>query len=276
MNQATFFVLLSSLFFALGGLFFKIIPWGALAIGSARSILAAICIFLFLKTRKHKFTVNPTVIIASLSISATNILYSLSNKMTTAGNAIVLQFTMPVFVILIMLVCYRRKPTKTELVTCVLVLTGIICFFLDSLTAGNAAGNLIALLSGISYAFFFIFNSRKESEPFTAILLSYVLTALIGLPDLLRTDIAGSSPGILLAVAALGILQQGAGQICFALGIKKTSPVSASLISGIEPILNPLLVAVFYHELLTPLSLVGAVIVFLSISRYNFLVSKSK
>ena len=107
-------------------------------------------------------------------------------------------------------------------------------------------------------------------------MLSYVLTALIGLPDLLRTDIAGSSPGILLAVAALGILQQGAGQICFALGIKKTSPVSASLISGIEPILNPLLVAVFYHELLTPLSLVGAVIVFLSISRYNFLVSKSK
>ena len=77
-------------------------------------------------------------------------------------------------------------------------------------------------------------------------------------------------------MAALGILQQGAGQICFALGIKKTSPVSASLISGIEPILNPLLVAVFYHELLTPLSLVGAVIVFLSISRYNFLVSKSK
>ena len=196
MNQATFFVLLSSLFFALGGLFFKIIPWGALAIGSARSILAAICIFLFLKTRKHKFTVNPTVIIASLSISATNILYSLSNKMTTAGNAIVLQFTMPVFVILIMLVCYRRKPTKTELVTCVLVLTGIICFFLDSLTAGNAAGNLIALLSGISYSMTTVLGKRAKTLHdgrmnaalmviFTAVLFLFVKPVwTVEIPDL--------------------------------------------------------------------------------------------
>lgn len=276
MRKSTVFVFLSAVFFALGGLFFKIIPWEALAISSARSILAAGCILVFLLLRKHRFTVNRTVLIAALSISCTNTLYAAANKLTTAGNTIVLQFSMPAFVILIMLVVFHKKPTKLELATCGAVLLGIICFFVDSFTAGNTLGNLLALISGVTYACFFIFNSREDSEPFTAVMLSYGLTALIGLPALLRTDIAGSGTPTLLAVAALGFLQQGAGQICLALGIRGTSPVTAGLISGIEPVLNPLLVAIFYHEMLTPLSLLGAGIVLLSVMIYNYLESRKK
>lgn len=269
MTKSTFFVFLSSIFFALGGLFFKIIPWDALAIGAARSMIAAVCIFCFLLLRRHRFRVNRTVIAAAIAIAVTNTLYAASNKLTTAGNAIVLQFSMPAFVILIMLVWFRKRPTKLEISTCLLVFLGIICFFLDSFTAGNLFGNALALLSGMSYACFFVLNSRESSEPFTAILISYAIAALIGLPNLVQTDIAGSSTQTLLAVLALGALQQGAGQICFALGIKGTSPVTAGLISGIEPILNPVLVAVFYHEMLTPLSIIGAVIVLVSVTFYN-------
>lgn len=269
MTKSTFFVFLSSIFFALGGLFFKIIPWDALAIGAARSMIAAVCILCFLLVRRHQFRVNRTVLAAAVAIAVTNTLYAAANKLTTAGNAIVLQFSMPAFVILMMLVFFRKRPTRMELATCGLVFLGIICFFLDSFTAGNLFGNALALLSGMSYACFFIFNSRESAEPFTAILLSYAITALIGLPNLVRTDIAGSTMQTLLAVLALGALQQGAGQICFALGIKGTSPVTAGLISGIEPILNPVLVAVFYHEMLTPLSILGAAIVLISVTFYN-------
>lgn len=274
MKKATLFVFLSSVFFALGGLFFKLISWDALAISSARSILAGLMIFIFLLVRKHKFVVNRCVIITALAISITNTLYAMANKLTTAGNTIVLQFSMPVFVILIMLLFFHKKPTKLELITCLLVLAGIVCFFVDSLTAGNLLGNALALISGATYAVFFVFNSREESEPFTAIVISYALTAIIGLPSLLHTDVGASSAGTLLAVLALGLIQQGVAQICFALGIKHTSPVTAGLISGVEPILNPVLVAVFYHELLTPLSLVGAAVVLLSILAYNYLTSR--
>lgn len=276
MRKATLFVFLSSMFFALGGLFFKLIVWDALAISSARSILAGLMIFIFLLMKKHHFVVNRCVIITALAISVTNTLYAMANKLTTAGNTIVLQFSMPVFVILIMLLFFHKKPTRLEIVTCLLVLAGIVCFFVDSLTAGNLMGNLLALISGMTYAVFFVFNSREESEPFTAIVLSYALTALIGLPSLLHTDIGASSAGTLLAVLALGLIQQGVAQICFALGIKHVSPVTAGLISGVEPILNPVLVAVFYHELLTPLSLVGAAVVLLSILVYNYLTSKQE
>ena len=263
------YVLLSAVLFSTGGLFFKVIPWDALAISSARSMLAGTAIFVILLIKKHRFRVNRTVLITAAAITATNTLYALANKMTTAGNTIVLQFTMPVFVILIMLVFFRQRPTRLEIAVCAVTFLGIVLFFVDGLSAGNLAGNLLALLSGLCYAVFFVWNSREDSEPFTSILLSYLAAALIGLPSLLNTDVAASVPPTLLAVLALGLLQQALGHGLFAVGIKRTPPVNASLISGIEPILNPLLVAVFYHELLTPLSLFAAAIVLCAVLYYN-------
>lgn len=259
----------SAVLFSTGGLFFKIIPWDALAIGSARSILAGITILVLLLFRKHRFRINRTVLITAAAISITNTLYALANKLTTAGNTIVLQFTMPVFVIGIMLVFFHRKPTRLEIGTCIFTFLGITLFFIDSLSAGNMLGNLLALVSGLAYAVFFVWNSREDAEPFTSILISYAIAGLIGLPSLLRTDIAGASPGILLAVLGLGLLQQGTGHMLFAYGIRETPAVTASLISGIEPILNPILVAVFYHELLSPLSLFAAGLVLTAVIFYN-------
>ena len=276
MRKGTIFVFLSAVLFATGGLFFKKCGWNAMAISSARSIIAGTLILIIMLATKHKFKVNPSVIAAAISISVTNNLFALANKLTTAGNTIVLQFSMPVFVIVIMALLYKKKPTTLELVTCFAVLAGIICFFIDSLSAGNMLGNALALISGISYACFFIFNSREDSEPFTAVLLSYALTALIGLPWLLQTNIVATPVNELLCVAALGLVQQGAAQMSFAIGIKSTPPVAASLISGIEPVLNPVLVAVFYGEKLTWLSLVGAAIVLVSILIFNVLTAKKK
>ncbi|MBR5007129.1 MAG: DMT family transporter, partial [Clostridia bacterium] len=102
------------------------------------------------------------------------------------------------------------------------------------------------------------------------------LTALIGLPWLIQTDIAATPVNELLCVAALGFVQQGLAQMSFAVGIKQTPPVAASLISGIEPILNPVLVAVFYGEKLTWLSLVGAAIVLVSVLVFNVLTAGKK
>lgn len=269
-------VFLSSVFFAMGGLLFKIISWDALAISSARSILAGVAILIFLLIRKHHFVLNLDVVLAALSISATNTLYAMANKMTTAGNTIVLQFTMPVFVILIMALFFGKKPGKPECIVCLLVMAGIVCFFVDSLEAGNLMGNLLALASGITYACFFIFNSREDSEPFTAIVLSYAITAVIGLPTLLKTNIGATPTGEIIAVLALGLIQQGVAQICFATGIRDTGAVAAGLISGLEPILNPVLVAVFWHETLTPLSCIGAAVVVISVVVYDLRKNRKK
>lgn len=273
-NLSVVLVFLSAVFFATGGLFFKYINWAPLAINSARSILAGTMILIIMLAKKHKFVINWSVILAAAGICATNNLYALANKLTTAGNTIVLQFSMPVFVIIIMAVFFKKKPKKLDLIVCAAVFCGILLFFIDSLSSGGMLGNILALVSGITYACFFIFNSRDDSEPFTAILLAYAMSALIGLPWLIKTDFAATTGGNWLAVAALGLIQQGLAQTCFAAGIKQTSAVSASLISGIEPVLNPVLVAIFAKETLPPLAVCGAVLVLVSIVAYNVINAK--
>lgn len=275
-NYGSILVLLSAVFYSFGGLFFKLATWNSLAISSARSLIGFVIITVFLLIIKHKFVFNKWVLLAALVNTCTSILYSLANKMTTAGNTIVLQFTMPVYVIIITSLIKKKMPSKLEISTCLCVLLGIIVFFVDSLSAGNMLGNVLALVSGITYSLVFIFNGQKESDSLSAFQLSLLITGLVCLPELLKTDVVGSSKECILAVLGLGILQQGVGHILLSIGINKTSAVTASLLSGLEPILNPILVAVFYGELLTPLSLIGAVIVLIAIMSYNVIGSKTK
>ena len=269
-KKSTLLVALSAVLFATGGLFFKIIPWDALAINSARTMIAGTILFIYLKKKGKKLQINKSVILASLGLVVCNNLYSMANKLTTAGNTIILQFTMPVFVVLMMLIMYRQKPTKLELITCALVLAGIVLFFVDSLSAGHVLGDVLAIISGVGYAFFFVFSAADDADSLSSIILAHCCSVLIGLPSLFQTDFKGTPAGAFVALIALGVLQQACGQICFSEGIAKTPAVAASLISGIEPILNPTLVAIFWHEMLSPLALCGAALVLVSIMYYNY------
>lgn len=275
-RNSSLLVLLSAIFFATGGLFYKVASWNSLAICTFRSLLALVLIIGFLIVTKHKFVINKTVIFAAIGNASTSVLYSMANKMTTAGNTIVLQFTMPIYVIVLSSIINRTKPNKLEATTCFFVLLGIVLFFVDSLTAGNMLGNILALVSGVTYALFFIFNSKEDADPLSTLAISLFLSAMVGMSEFVKTDFVNTNTTTWLAVIGLGVIQQALGHGCLAIGIKGTSAVTASLLSGLEPVLNPILVAIFYKELLTPLSLIGAIIVLASIITYNVIDSKQK
>ena len=269
-RKPTLLVALSAILFSTGGLFYKIIPWNALAINSGRTLIAGIILLVYTRAKGKKLHFNKSVVLAAAGMVVCNNLYSMANKLTTAGNAIILQFTMPVFVVLIMLIMYKQKPTRLELITCALVFTGILIFFIDSLSTGHILGDIISVISGVGYAFFFVFSADKDGDSMSSLLLAHCCSVLIGLPALLKTDFKGTSLGAFAAFLGLALLQQALGQICFTEGISKTPAVAASLISGLEPILNPILVAVFWHEMLSPLALCGAALVLVSIIYYNY------
>lgn len=269
-KKSTLLVAMSAILFSTGGLFYKIIPWNGLAINSGRTFIAGIILLLYTRAKGKKLHFNRSVVLAAAGMVVCNNLYSIANKLTTAGNAIILQFTMPVFVVLIMLIMYRQKPTRLELMTCALVFTGILVFFIDSLSAGHLLGDIIAVVSGIGYAFFFVFSADKDGDSMSSLLLAHCCSVIIGLPALMQTDFKGTSAGAFAAFLGLALLQQALGQICFSEGISETPAVAASLISGLEPILNPILVAVFWHEVLSPLALCGAALVLVSIIYYNY------
>ena len=273
-SWSVFCVIAASVCFSTGGLFMKLIPWSALAINGARNLIGACVIGLYLLFTRHRLVMNRTVAIGAVSMIGVTSLFALANKMTTAANAIVLQFTAPVFVILLMAILYGSRPKRADILTCAAVLLGVVLFFIDGIRAGNLAGNVVAVLSGLCYAGVFMMNTGKGADAISSSFFGQLAAGLIFTPLCFReTDFSAPT---LLAVLALGAVQVGLAYILFSEGIRRTPPVTASLITGLEPILNPLWVALFYGENLTPLSVVGAVIVVGSIVAYNVGNAKKK
>ena len=268
------FVFLASVCFSTGGLFIKLIPWSALAINGARNLIGSAVIGIYLLLTHRKIVVNGRVLIGALSMIGVTTLFSLANKLTTAANAIVLQFTAPVFVILLMALIYGQKPGRVDIMTCCAVLLGVVLFFVDGIQAGNLAGNIAAIFSGVCYAGVFMMNTGKGADPISSCFIGQLAAGLIFTPLCFgETDF---SPPVMAALLALGVVQVGGAYILFSIGIQHTPPVTASLISGMEPILNPLLVAAFYGEAVSPLAIIGSVIVVCSITAYNIYLARRK
>ena len=266
-------VLLASMCFSTGGLFIKLIPWSALAINGARNLIGAAVIGVYLLLTRHKLVFNKTVFIGALSMIGVTTLFAISNKLTTAANAIVLQFTAPVFVILLMAVLYREKPRRADVITCAAVLLGVCLFFVDGIQAGNLPGNAVAILSGVCYAGVFMMNTGDQADAISSCFLGQLAAGVIFTPLCFgEQDFFAPT---LLSVLALGVIQVGGAYILFSLGIKRTPAITASLITGLEPILNPLWVALFYGETVSTLALAGAVIVVGSIVLYNVWIAKA-
>ena len=274
MRKSVLYVFLASVCFSTGGLFIKLIPWSPLAINCARNLIGAAVVGIFLLVTRHRIVFSRRVLTGALSTIGVTTLFTVANKLTTAANTIVLQFTAPVFVMLFMAVLYRQLPGKVDMLVCVLVMSGVVLFFIDGIQAGNLAGNIVAVLSGVCYAGVFMMNTGKDADALSSCFLGQ-LTAGVLLTPLCFRETAFSLP-VVASVAALGVIQVGCAYILFSIGIRNTPPVTASLITGLEPVLNPLLVAAFYGERVSGLSVAGCVVVVCSILAYNVWLAKQK
>jgi drug/metabolite transporter (DMT)-like permease len=216
---------------------------------------------------KRKFVWNKTVLFGAVCNTAMALTFVSATKMTTAANAIVLQFTEPIFVILLMWALYKKKPKKAAVVACAVVFAGILCFFLDSLSAGGMAGNLLAVFSGFTYALVMMMKGFPGADFESSLLASHVISLSIGLPSFLgETD---HSAKAWICIILLGVIQFGLSYIFLSRGLDRVSPVTASLTSTLEPILNPILVAIFCGETIGRTAVIGAVLVIGAAACYN-------
>ena len=260
-------VFAAAVLYSIGGLCMKVIPWSGLAINGGRTAIALVVIGAYLAAVRHPLRMNRWVLVGTLCIFLTNTLFAMANKMTTAANAIVLQFTAPIFVILFTLLFWRKRPRKLDVAACAVVFGGVLFFFVDSLEMGGGLGNAVALLSGVTYAGVFLMNDMPDSDAISSVFWGDVLSALVGLPFLARET--EFPPSALVSLLVLGVFQVALAYILLTIGLKTTPPVTASLVSGIEPVLNPILVAVFYHETMGRFALAGAAIVVVGVVGYN-------
>jgi drug/metabolite transporter (DMT)-like permease len=264
---------MSAVLFSLAGVLIKMISWSSLSINGIRNLFAFLVMAIYLKKIHHKIVINKIVILGSVCNLLMNLTFAMATKMTSAANAIVLQFTEPIFLILILWVIWKQKPDKKAVMACIFVFTGILCFFFDELSVSGLVGNILAIVSGILYALVFPIKKMKNADFESSIVLSQIVSFFLFMPWYFNeTDY---SPKNFIFVMILGLFQLGIAYVFLAKGLEQVSPVSASLTSTIEPILNPIWVAIFYGELLRPIAIVGAAIVILSATAYNVINAKN-
>lgn len=272
-NLGPLYIIIAAVFWSFGGLLGKLIPWSGLTIAALRGIIAAVTIGLY--RRSFSFKLNKPILLAGISLTITTILFMIANKMTSAANAIVLQYTSPVFIILLTLIIYKQKPKKRDMFAIFGVLVGISIFFLDQFKSGNYIGDLIALGSGLSFAAVFFANKLPNASPIDATYLGNLLSLFI-LPFIFfdQNFLMNQSSLTWLYITLMGVFQLGFGYIFFSLGIKHTAATTSSIIATLEPILNPIWVFLFIGEVPSLLALVGGVIVLITVSIYNVIVTK--
>ncbi len=266
-RKALVYLVLTAVLWSLGGLLIKMIDWNPAAIAGARSIFAAALMLLYY--RRLDFTWSFPQIGGAVAYAATVLLFVTATKMTTAANAIILQYTAPVFTAILGAVFLKEKTSRADWLTIVLVFCGMGLFFLDKLSVGNMVGNALGILSGLTFSIMLIFlRHQKEADPFQSLILGNLLTALICLPF-----IVGSTPGLTNwgVVLALGVFQLGVSYILYAEAVKHVRALDAILVPIIEPILNPVWVLVFLGEVPGHWALLGGIVVLGSvIGRYLY------
>ena len=273
-QKGTLLVFLASVCYSLGGICMKGIPWSGFAVNGGRTAIAVVVMGIYLRRTNQRLLFNRWIALGAAAVSCTNILFSVANKMTTAANAIVLQYTAPIFVILIAALFIHKQPSRLDLAACAVVFGGVLCFFVDSLSGGGLAGDMLALISGITYAVVFMLNDLPGGDALSSAFWGHVFSAAVGLPFVLQETDFSAVP--MVSMLVLGIFQVGAAFIFLGEGLKTTPPVTASLVSGIEPVLNPILVAVFYPgvDRFGLSAIVGAVIVVGGVVGYNVLLAR--
>ncbi len=257
--QAVGHLLMAALCWSLAGLLFKYVEWPALAVAGGRGIIAAGFLILFCGRKLH-FTWSPIQVGAALAYAACTILFTLANKMTTAANAILLQFTAPVWVALLGAWLLGEKTRRSDWITIAAVLAGLGLFLYEGLQLQNIAGQLVALASGVAFAVMTILlRKQKDTSPLESIILGNVLCFLIGIPALWTAPnlpVAGW-----IALALLGTVQLGLAYLLYSRALKHVTALEAVLIPIIEPILNPIWVMFVIGEKPSPLAIAGGTLV---------------
>ena len=257
-KNAILMLLFAGVLWSLGGLLIKSIPWHPLAISGLRGGIAAIVIYAFSKDRKIIITYEKLFAACFYTLVVT--LFVVANKLTTAGNAILLQYTAPVYVALFGYMFLGEKSTFIDWITIFILLGGLTLFFLDDLSFDGYLGNALAILSGMSFAALTIsLRKQKNHNPSDSILLGNILTLIIGLP-LIISETSFNLHSIIL-ILILGTIQLGVPYILYTTAIKHVTALDAIIFPVVEPILNPILVFFILGETLGPWAFLGGALV---------------
>lgn len=256
------YVLAAALLWSTGGLFIKATPLDAFQLSFGRSLLAAVTVAVL--TRREGFGVNGLTLVSSVLYAALLLLFVMANKLTTAANAIFLQYTAPVYVMVLEPLLFKERFRRADVFVVAACVAGMSLFFVGQLRPQDVEGNLTALASGACFALFLLsLRHRRASRVNRASSVIYgnLLLCLVTLPSFAR--VAGDlTTKDVLVVLYLGVVQIGVAYTLFTLGMARgVRSLDAGVVGYIEPMLNPVWVFLFLGERPSNWAVLGGTII---------------
>lgn len=272
-QRGLFAIIAAALLWSSGGIFIKLIQLNPFQISFLRAIFSSLIILAV--SGKKVFTFSRSIAVTGVCYAAILILFVMATKTTSAANAIFLQYTAPVYVLVLEPYFLKTKLEKINIYTMLFCLLGMALFFAESLAPGDFIGNIYALCSGIAFAGFLLMLRKADDDHryasifwgnvFILVLCSFSMgsAGTVRIPDLLMC-------------AYLGVFQIGIAYVLFSYGIKYTHAIEAGLISMIEPVLNPVWVVIWYGEVPTRSAILGGIIILITLAVRTVITERKK
>ncbi|MBT8390818.1 MAG: EamA family transporter [Ignavibacteriaceae bacterium] len=257
-QKGLLFVFIAAFLWSSGGLLIKLITLSPMQISFFRGIIAATTFAIIF--RKKIFQLNRLTLLNSVFYAAVLISFVISTKLTTAANAIFLQATAPIYVLIFEPLINKTRYEKINIITIAICFIGMILFFVGEIKPEYLEGNLVALFSGIAFAAFFL-GMKKNDHKYQqgSIFYGNILVAIICIPFLFSLEVLTICD--LWMVTFLGVFQIAIAYAFFAAGLKRVIAVEASIISMVEPVFNPVWVLLGYGEVPSISAIIGGLII---------------
>lgn len=258
----------AAVIFSTGGAAIKLTTLSGVQVACFRSAIAAFSVLALAPESRRGWTWRTWV--ASAAYAACVTLFVLANKLTSSANTIFLQGAAPLYLLLLGPWLLKERVSRADLIVLGAMAAGVACVFLGTeppapTALDPAMGNLLALMSGVAWAFLLIglrWLGRAETateheapSPTTAVVLGNLLAAVVNLPfafpvvSFTATDIA--------TVLFLGVVQIGVAYLLLSRALKHVGALHASLLLMVEPALNPFWSWLMHGEIPGPWSLLG-------------------
>ena len=258
-HSGPWLILAAATLWSTAGAAIKLCTLNAWQISLGRSLVAAAVLWLLLPGARTRPTRSTFAV--GIAYATTVVLFTVANKLTTSANAIFLQDTAPLYVLLLSPLLLGERPSRGELLSVPLFLVGLLLFFRDQLTPGQVSGNLVALTSGLAFALCILGLRRLGGRNASAVLVGNLIAGAASLPGALTGPPV--TPQDLAIVLFLGTFQLGLSYALFARGLRTTPAVEASLLALLEPVLNPVWTFLLTGERPGPWALAGGTLVLL-------------
>ena len=253
---------LAAILWSTGGLGFRMLETtNGLIISGYRSFFAALFYIIAFRSLP-KMESSPHFKVAIVAYSLITTLFVVSNTLTTAANAIVLQYTAPIFACLFLFFIFKKPLPKHDVIATIIIFAGIFIFFVDSLTlqvsTAMTVGNTLAVASGAFFGLQAILIGHAK-QPRNVFTFGNILNVLIALPFILMTPLLPISD--LVIIFFLGIFQIGVSYLLFSYAVPRVTPLELLLIPALEPILNPIWVFLFDGQAPSFLAIIGGFVI---------------